>query len=88
MSGIPLGLNNYIVVERVEHDVIIESYLFIGADLAIKKAEQKFLELCKETIFNWHEYNIDNIDDMLDNGYVEYENGCICIVWPEMRHFT
>lgn len=46
-----------------------------------KHAEKVFLDKLAERLSNWDEYDQDDIDAVLDNGYEEFGNGSVCLSW-------
>lgn len=75
---------NVIVIKKSVIDV---SYLFVGPLKEIaKQAEKKFLDLCADNISNWDEHTLEDIEDILDDGYYEFGNGnSICITHPSVE---
>lgn len=75
---------NVLVVTVIEHNVVSEQYVFIE-EYAKIKAEQKFLELCKEYCSNFDGFSSDEVDDILMDGFLETLSGkSINITWPEL----
>ena len=68
----------------IKDGVVDESYLFVGDHTVSELAYKKFLELCGRWISNWRNYSPDDIEALLEDGYVEHDRGSICITWPEV----
>jgi hypothetical protein len=64
--------------------VVDESYLFVGDHSVSELAYKKFIELCSERVSDWRDYSPEDIESTLEDGYVEYDRGSICITWPEV----
>ena len=69
------------VIVTSDTNVIEENFLFTGFD-ATARATTKFLDLCNDYISNWDEYDAEDIDTILDNGYEQFGNGYILISHP------
>lgn len=74
----------FVSVIIVKNGVVDENHLFVGQheDIA-KNAEDKYLELCRTHVSNFDEYDVDDINNILMDGYCELGTGSICINWPE-----
>jgi hypothetical protein len=44
-------------------------------------AERVFLDKLAECLSNWDEYDQDDRDAVLDNGYEQFGNGSVCLSW-------
>lgn len=77
----------YCNVIVVESDILSKNTLVIGENTSevAEKAEELFLELCKEYDVNFEE-DIDKItyECILDEGYYECGLSTIFISWPEL----
>lgn len=58
--------------------IVYSNYLY---DTFVE-AEECFRELGKRYVDNWDILTEENIDDILDAGYIEFTNGSICINHP------
>ena len=45
------------------------------------EAEKYFLERCAWLISNWDEYTQEDKENILEDGYEEFEDGSICLAW-------
>jgi hypothetical protein len=43
--------------------------------------EARFLDLCATKLSNWEDYTPDDIEDVLESGYVRYGDGSITMAW-------
>lgn len=75
----------FVAVVCISEGVTESVKLFKGEDRSeiSSQAEQHFLDLCREKIWNFDEYTQDDIDAILDNGYEKYGDNSICICWPD-----
>lgn len=46
------------------------------------EVESKFITECRARIPEWDDYDKEEVTDILNNGYIEYENYVVCITWP------
>ena len=77
-------MENVTVVEVVD-GLPSQVYLFTGEHQEIaEKAEKIFLQICKENIWNFDEYTKDDIATILYNGYEQWEDNSVAIVWPNL----
>ncbi len=80
----PVKTDTHVNVVVIKDGVIYENYLFVGGK---KDAEQwaikKFTDLCSQHVSNWDKFSSEEIEDCLDDGYVETVKGSICISWPD-----
>jgi len=76
---------DYVTVTVIADGVVEYTRLFIGERETIStEAEEYFLSVCRERLSNFDEYDKDDIQAILDNGYEEFGNGSICLCWPEV----
>ena len=75
----------FISVVVIKDSVIDENYLFRGDDNddIVQRAEKKFLDACATNVSNWYEYSEEDKNNALDDGYVEFGRGSVCISWPD-----
>jgi len=72
-----------VTVVEVVDGVPSQVFLYIGEHQEIsEKAEKTFLQICKENIWNFDEYTEDDIHAIIDNGYEQWGNNSVAIVWP------
>lgn len=58
-------------------------YIFNGEKKDIvDKAEKTFLEICSENIDDFDTYTDDDLTAILDNGYAQWGENSVAIVWP------
>jgi len=50
----------------------------------IDKAEAIFLNFCRKYLSNFDEYTEDDIDTILDEGYLGFRDGFIAISWAKV----
>lgn len=66
----------------IENNIVKENYLCNNSS----EAEYEFKQLCKKYIEDFGKYTKDEIDEILDNGYIEdnahYKS--VNINWPEV----
>ena len=56
-------LNPYVIV--TENNLVADTYKCKNGE----QAEKKFLEICKERLSNFNEYNQDDISVILEDGF-------------------
>ena len=61
----------------VREGVVSENILCRDAE----HAERVFLDKLAECLSNWDEYDQDDRDAVLDNGYEQFGNGSVCLSW-------
>ena len=72
----------------IKDNVVDEAHLFSGKNRArvVKQAEaffcKKVQELSYAALGPTAEWDEQDLDDALDDGYVELTNGSVCITWP------
>ena len=71
----------------VKDEVVNENILIVGAELTEvnAKSEKIFLDKCKNYIFGFENYSHEEIQFLLNEGYVTFMGGSICITFPEME---
>ena len=69
------SMQNQILVITIKDSVLDEVFPFTESE----DAEKKFLELCREKIWNFDEYTPNDITGILDDGYAKYGANSICI---------
>jgi hypothetical protein len=75
-------MENVTVVEVVD-GVPSQVFLYSGEHQEISaKAEETFLQICRENIHNFDEYTQSDIEAILENGYEQWGDNSVAIVWP------
>ena len=64
-------------VIMIQNDLVTDTYKCKNGE----QAEKKFLEICKERLSNFNEYNQDDISVILEDGFERYGDGSISIIW-------
>lgn len=64
------------LILTIRSNVVDETVLLNDRDIA----EKHFLDTCSTSISNWDEYTADDIEAVLDNGYVEKIDGSVCFL--------
>ena len=49
-----------------------------------EKCESDFLGYCSHNLTNWSEYDQEDIDAIVENGYETMGNGSICLTWVDV----
>lgn len=68
-----------VIVVVIKDNVVESTHLCVGN----VKAELLFMELVEKIVPGWVDYDADDVENILSDGYVEYPNGSICITHPE-----
>lgn len=73
-----------VLVVVIENNAVQESRLFNGEHAeVIKLAEKTFLDYANGMVPDFESFSEEDIQGILDEGYVELPNGSICLAWPE-----
>ena len=70
-----------ILVVTIKDNVVDEAILYPSP----QAAEEAFLTLCARMVPNWDGYKMNEINDLLDNGYADLPNGSIGLVHAEQK---
>lgn len=75
----------YVTVVVIRNNVVDESFLFVGPhDMVAASAEGKYRELAQK----WTNHDEATIDGSLEDGYLEWDNGSLCLTWPNHEACT
>ena len=55
------------------------------ASLAKEKAEDLFLNICRENIWSFDTYSQTDIDNILADGWEKWGDNSVSIVWPDVK---
>jgi len=69
------------VVDSIESFGIFEEQL---SQDVIEQAENRFIEIAKQLGWNPDDSEIDNEDDLRNEGYYECPTGTCCFVWSDI----
>jgi len=79
---IPAPMQSVTVVEVVD-GVPSQVVLFTGLhEEIVQQAEKLFLQICRENIWNFEVYTESDINAILEDGYAQWGNNSVAIVWP------
>ena len=71
-----------ILVIEIEDQVVKDVTPFTGERSVISaEAESKFLLICHENMPMFYDYNKSEVNSMLVDGYVTFNNGSVNICW-------
>lgn len=70
---------NTVNVVKIKNNAVDEVHTFPDTKTGNKDAEEKFLDLIKETISNYTDHNEDDLNAYLENGICTFGTGSICI---------
>ena len=49
-----------------------------------RRAEKVFQDKCSQNISNWDDYTTEDIEEVLEEGYIIFGHGSIYMFWPEV----
>ena len=77
----------YVTVVEIVDGTPSQVILFSGEhDDIARKAEERFLQMCSENIWNFDEYTQEDIDAILEDGHEGWgSDNSVSIVWPEVQ---
>ena len=76
----------FVTVVEVIDGVASQVVLFQGEHSAIKeKAEDLFLNICRENIWSFDTYSQTDIDNILADGWEKWGDNSVSIVWPDVK---
>ena len=76
----------YVTVVEIVDGTPSQVILFTGdRDYIARKAEERFLQMCSENIWNFDEYTQKDIDAILEDGHEGWgPDNSVSIVWPDV----
>jgi hypothetical protein len=75
----------YCNVVLIKEGVVDECVLILGTsrEEVAAKAEETFFNRCSTRLSNWDDYDSEDREAIIEQGYEEWGTGSICITWPD-----